>query len=62
MVIYNALGQQVRTLVNEFQAAGLYQVHWDARDQQGFEVAAGVYVTHLQYPGGVQTGRLLYLR
>ena len=62
LVIFNALGQPVRTLVDEFQAAGGYQVHWDARDRQGAEVAAGVYITRLQYPGGVQTRRLLYLR
>ena len=62
LAIYNLLGQQVRTLVDEFQAAGVYQVLWDARDRQGSTVAAGVYITRLQYPGGVQTRRLLYLR
>ena len=62
LMIYNSLGQPVRTLVDGFQAAGVYQVLWDARDQQGSNVAAGVYVTRLQYPGGVQTKRLLYLR
>ena len=41
LVIYNALGQQVRTLVDEFQTAGVYQVHWDARNRQGSAVAAG---------------------
>ncbi len=30
--IYNALGQPVRTLIDQVQAAGFYQVHWDARD------------------------------
>ena len=62
LVIYNALGQQVRTLVDAYQETGVYQVHWDARDQRGSEVAAGVYITRLQFPGGVQTRRLLYLR
>lgn len=62
LVIYNTLGQSVRTLVNEFQAAGFYQVSWDARDERGVEVASGVYLTHLSYPGGVQTRRLLLLR
>ena len=60
--VYNVLGQRVRTLVDETQKAGFYQVHWDSRDQRGSEVAAGVYITRLQYPGGVQTRRLLYLR
>ena len=62
LVIYNTLGQPVRTLVNEFQTAGFYQVFWDARDERGVEMASGVYLTHLSYPGGVQTQRLLLLR
>ena len=60
--VYNALGQPVRTLVDQFQAAGAYRVSWDARDQRGGVVAAGVYVTRLEYPGGVQTRRLLHLK
>ena len=60
--IYNVLGQPVRTLVNQFQPAGFYQVRWDARDQRGAEVAAGVYLTRLSHPDGAQTRRLLYLK
>ena len=62
LVIYNVLGQPVRTLVDEFQAAGSYQVQWDARDQQGVSLSSGIYITRLSYPGGVQTRRLLYLK
>ena len=60
--IYNALGQPVRALVNQFQAAGEYQVSWDARDEHGATVAAGVYLTRLHYPNGMQTRRLLHLK
>ena len=60
--IYNVLGQPVHTLVDEFQVAGFYQVHWDARDEWGVPVAAGVYISRLHYPGGVQTRRLLLLK
>ena len=60
--IYNLLGQPVRTLVDQFQDAGSYRVPWDARDQGGATVAAGVYIVRLHYPGGVQTQRLLYLK
>ena len=62
LAIYNNLGQPVRTLVNEFQAAGSYQVSWDARDEQGAAVATGVYLSRLSYSGGEQTRRLLLLR
>ena len=62
LVIYNVLGQPVRTLVDQFQAAGSYQVQWDARDQRGTSLSSGVYITRLSYPGGEQTQRLLYLK
>ena len=60
--IYNLLGQPVDTLVDEAQAAGAYRVSWDARDRRGAAVAAGVYLTRLTFPGGVQTRRLIYLK
>ncbi len=62
MVIYNVLGQPVRTLVDRFQHAGSYRVQWDARDEQGASLSSGVYITRLSYPGGVETRRLLYLK
>ena len=60
--IYNTLGQRVRMLVDEAQPAGFYQARWDARDQEGSALSAGVYLARLQYPGGVQTRRLLFLK
>ena len=62
LVIYNVLGQPVRTLVDESRAAGAYQVRWDARDDGGLLLSTGVYIVRLTYPGGVQTQRLLYLK
>ncbi len=41
LVIYNLLGQPVRTLVDQFQAAGTYEVQWGARDQQGVSLPSG---------------------
>ena len=62
LVIYNVLGQPVRTLVDETRGAGPYQVKWDGRDDAGALLSTGVYFAHLNYPGGVSTQRLLYLK
>ena len=62
LVIYNVLGQPVRTLVNQSQAAGSYQIRWDVLDQRGVSLSTGIYIARLSYPGGVQTQRLLYLK
>jgi hypothetical protein len=48
IIIYDALGQQVRTLVgNAETAAGRYSIQWDARDNSGRQVASGVYFAQI---------------
>ncbi|HBE73427.1 MAG TPA: hypothetical protein DDW31_04985, partial [candidate division Zixibacteria bacterium] len=42
--VYNLNGQLVRTLVDASQPAGYYDFSWDARDDAGRKVAAGVYL------------------
>ena len=61
LVIYNALGQPVRTLVDEIQAAGTYQVPWDGRDHSGARVANGVYLYRLQAGTVAQVRKMLVL-
>ena len=60
--IYNLLGQRIRTLVDEAQTAGVYRVHWDARDAAGRSVATGVYFLRLVHPEGVDIRRMLFLK
>jgi hypothetical protein len=48
LVIYNALGQVVRHLVDEPQSAGYYEVSWNARDNFGNPVASGIYYYQLK--------------
>jgi hypothetical protein len=43
LVVYNILGQQVRKLVDENQAAGYKRITWNGRDDFGSEVGSGVY-------------------
>jgi len=42
--IYNIQGQEIRTLVNEFQSAGRKSVQWNGLDSSGHEVSSGVYI------------------
>jgi uncharacterized protein (TIGR02145 family) len=46
--IYNVLGRKVRTLVDGFQNMGSSQVIWDATDDGGQGVPAGVYIYSLK--------------
>jgi len=49
--IYNAAGQLVRTLVDGEKLAGRHQLHWNARNESGKPVAAGVYLYQIVTQG-----------
>jgi len=48
IVIYDALGQEVRRLVDEQKSAGRYSIVWDAKDFQGRSVGSGVYIAKVE--------------
>jgi len=55
--VYNILGREVATLVNEYQAAGNYEVKFDASN-----LSSGVYFYKLQSGNFVQTKKLLLMK
>jgi hypothetical protein len=62
LTIYNALGQHIRLLLGEFLAAGRYTYSWDARDDNGRQIAAGVYFYRLDSPNVSMTKKMLLLK
>jgi hypothetical protein len=60
--IYNILGREVRTLVNEKQTAGEKSVVWDSRDSAGKVVSSGVYIYRIQAGDYVQSRKMVLLR
>jgi hypothetical protein len=60
--IYNNLGQKVRTLVNSRYAAGDHQFDWNARDDNGQLVPAGVYYYRLQAGNFQDTKKMLLIK
>ena len=43
VVVYNALGQRIKTLVSYQQEAGNYSIIWDATNETGQRVGSGIY-------------------
>lgn len=50
--IYNVLGQEVRTVVDEYQDAGCYSITWDGMDNTGDTVPSGIYFYRLSVNSG----------
>ncbi|MYB69173.1 MAG: M6 family metalloprotease domain-containing protein [Gemmatimonadetes bacterium] len=62
LVVYDLLGQRVRTIAKGVQPAGEYQIPWDGRDEEGRLVGSGVYLLRLKAGDEVHTGKSVLIR
>ena len=62
IVIYDALGQEVRRLVADTKSAGRYTIQWDARDNLGRGVGSGVYIAKVEAGAFSATQKMLLLK
>jgi hypothetical protein len=60
--IYNILGQEVRTLVNDAQKAGFYSVTWDGRNHNYLEVPSGIYFYRLNAGNFTSVKRMILMK
>ena len=60
--IYDLLGKQIKTLVNQSQDAGNKIAMWDGTDNLGRQVSAGVYLYQIQAGEFTQTRKMLLLK
>lgn len=60
--IFNVTGQKVRTLTEGRRMAGTYQAVWDGTDEDGHEVASGLYLYRLQTADYAETKRMLLIK
>ena len=62
LCIYDVEGRLVRTLASGPESAGSRSVVWDGRDDEGREVAAGVFFSKLEATGKVLVQKSILLR
>jgi flagellar hook assembly protein FlgD len=60
--IFNVLGQEVRTLVNDYETAGYKQVRWDGKNNSGKAVASGIYFYRIEVGKFIQSRKMLMLK
>ncbi len=60
--VYNILGQTVRRLFRGYRPAGVYQLAWDGRDEDGRAAASGVYLVSAQMGGVRYLARITLVR
>ena len=60
--IYNLTGQEVATLVQEYQTQGKYELTWDGSDKAGRKVGSGIYLYCLHLGKHVETRKMTVMR
>ncbi len=62
IIIYDMLGRQVKSLINQTQDAGFKSVLWNATNDNDKPVSAGVYLYKIQAGDFVQTKKMVLLK
>jgi hypothetical protein len=60
--IFDALGREIRSLIDEEKSAGKYSIAWDGADNYGKQVASGVYFYSIISKEFVQTKKMVLMR
>ena len=51
LVVYDMKGSIVKTLVSNFQDAGLHQITWNGKNEIGGQVSSGMYLVRMEADG-----------
>ena len=62
LTVYNLLGDQVVSLIDEMQLAGLYEVIWHGEDDFGHMVGSGIYFYEIKAGNYVKTHKMMLLQ
>ncbi|KPK95589.1 hypothetical protein AMJ80_04755 [bacterium SM23_31] len=62
IVIYNVLGQCIKVLFDDEQLPGEYSVSWDGMDDNGCQVASGLYFYQLTAGNRKILKKMIYLK
>ena len=60
--VYDVLGQEVATLVEDHQEAGHHRVRWNGLAKEGRRVSSGTYLSRLHAEGFAETKSMTLLR
>jgi hypothetical protein len=62
LMIFNVLGQKIKTLMNFFQNASEHSLVWDATDDRSKPVSSGIYFYSLQTNKMTSQKKMLLIR
>ena len=62
VVIYDAMGGEVHTLISEEFLPGYHTLNWNGTDRSGRQVASGIYFIRVLTQGNTKTIKTMLIR
>ena len=62
ITIYDIMGRSIRSLVNSQQTAGYHSIQWNATNNHGEPLSAGMYIYTIQAGEFSQTRKMILLK
>ena len=62
VIVYNMVGEEVRTLLNDDLSAGMHKIYWDGKNDRGNSLASGIYFYAIQTESFKQYRKMIMLK
>lgn len=62
LIIYNLLGEKIKTLLNGYHNSGSYSAVWDGKNESGLSSGSGIYLYQMISGGRSVTKRMILLK
>ena len=62
IIIYDLLGNEIKTLIDQKQVQGYKKLVWDSTDKYGKKVSAGIYIYQIQTDDFIATGKMVLVK
>ena len=62
ILIYDIMGRRVKDLLDKRQDSGKRSIKWNAMDNNGQNVSAGLYFYTIEAGNKIKTGKMLLLK
>ncbi len=62
MAVYDLLGRNIKSLVNQHQSAGQYSIQWDGSTDAGVTAPSGTYLLRMQAGNTTQMQKVMFIK